>query len=231
MEKEKLTGTVEEEQALWQRWVEKRNPELRNELFFFYGRWARMIAGMLFSRYPHPLAEWGDYQNLTSIGLLNAIDRFELERGTQFKTYAEHYIKGSVLKGLACYIQDAPAAESRASYVAESLDINGEADLEAVANTVIDLAFGYFLELGVIYDEQQQNDPSYLYAVGRGKEQFEAIIRKLPMVEQRVIFGHYYHHLSFTEISEVLGVSRSRVSQIHSKSLKFVKIELERQVN
>jgi RNA polymerase sigma factor for flagellar operon FliA len=226
MEKEKLIGTDEEEQALWQRWAEKRNPELRNELFFFYGRWARMIAGMLFSRYPHPLAEWGDYQNLTSIGLLNAIDHFEPERGTQFKTYAEHYIKGSVLKGLACYIQDAPATESRANYVAESLDADGEADLEAVANAVIDLAFGYFLELGVIDDEQQQNDPSHLYAVSRGKELFEAIIRKLPVVEQRVIFGHYYHHLSFTEISEALRVSKSRVSQIHSKALQYVKLSL-----
>ncbi len=226
MDQEKITGTNEEEQALWRRWVEGRNPELRNELFFFYGRWARMIAGMLFSRYPHPLAEWGDYQNLTSIGLLNAIDRFEPQRGTQFKTYAEHYIKGSVLKGLACYVHDAPAAESRVSYAAESLNIDDEADLEAVANAVIDLAFGYFLELGVTDDEQQQNDPSHLYAVSRGKELFEAIIRKLPVVDQRVIFGHYYHHLSFTEISETLGVSKSRVSQIHSKALQSVRLSL-----
>lgn len=184
------------------------------------------MAGMLFSRYPHPLAEWGDYQNLTSIGLLNAIERFEPQRGTQFKTYAEHYIKGSVLKGLACYIQDAPSGESRVSYIAESLDADSEADLEAVANAVIDLAFGYFLELGVIDDEQQQNDPSHLYAASRGRELFEAIIRKLPVAEQRVIFGHYYHHLSFTEVSKALGISKSRISQIHSRALNFVKIEL-----
>jgi len=226
MDEEELIRTAEEEQMLWCRWQRGRSPELRNELFFFYGRWARMIAGMLFSRYPHPLAEWGDYQNLTSIGLLNAIDRFEPQRGAQFKTYAESHIKGSVLKGLACYIQDAPAVESRASHVAESLDTDGETDLEAVANAVIDLAFGYFLELGVIDAEQQQNDPSYLYAVSRGKELLEATILKLPELEQRVIFGHYYYYLSFTQISEVLGVSKSRVSQIHSRALQYVRLNL-----
>ncbi|XVN16168.1 hypothetical protein QZH46_10535 [Pseudomonas corrugata] len=48
-----------DEQALWRAWIGSKAEAARSRLFFFYGQWLRMIVGLLYSRYPHPLAEWG----------------------------------------------------------------------------------------------------------------------------------------------------------------------------
>ncbi|WP_431495031.1 sigma-70 family RNA polymerase sigma factor [Pseudomonas brassicacearum] len=215
-----------DEQTLWRNWLDSKTEAARSRLFFFYGKWLRMIVGLLYSRYPHPLAEWGDYVNLASIGLLQAIDRFNPELNTRFQSYAEPYVKGNVLKGLSCYVGD------RRRYYRERLEsISGmqeegraESDLEQVANVAIGLAFGLFLESGIVDPEPKDDNPLSLYEVERESDTLEGCVKLLSANEQRVIQGHYHQHLSFTEISELMGISKSRVSQLHAQALKNIRI-------
>ncbi|MDH1108456.1 sigma-70 family RNA polymerase sigma factor [Pseudomonas otitidis] len=224
MDAEELITEPETEQSLWRRWLASKGAELRTQLFFFYSQWVRLLTAHLFTRYPHPLAEWHDYLNLASLGLLQAIDRFDPRLGSNFKAYAEPYIKGSVLKGLACYVKDrrTPATERLASITGAG-EAEGLSDLEHVANVAIDLAFGYFLELGVLDQEPVDNNPLSLYEAEREGQDMALLISQLSPGERQVIEGHYFQQLSFTEISELMGVSRSRVSQLHAGALKKIR--------
>ncbi len=218
------------EGELWQLWSSDRSLAIRTRLFFFYGQWLRMLIGLLYSRYPHPLAQWGDYMSLGSIGLLQAIDRFKPDLNSRFKSYAEPYIKGNILKGLACYVKDRKRfyQERLASLLGESGGRGEEADLEQVANVAIGLAFGLFLESGVVDHEPADNNPLSLYETERDGELLDQCVKLLSANERQVIEGHYYQHLSFVEVSELMGISRSRVSQLHAQALKNIRATHER---
>ncbi|MFZ6044719.1 sigma-70 family RNA polymerase sigma factor [Pseudomonas sp. CR3202] len=217
-----IASDADSEQSLWRDWLASKAAKVRTRLFFFYSHWVRVVVAHLYSRYPHPLAEWNDYVNLASIGLLQAIDRFDPQLGNSFKAYAEPYIKGSVLKGLACYVKDrrTPESERLASLAQESGGGEDLSDLERIANVAIDLAFGYFLEMGVIEQEPVDNNPLSLYEAERGSLDLAELVKHLPANERQVIEGHYFQHLSFSQVSELMGVSKSRVSQLHGSALK-----------
>lgn len=207
------------EQKLWQRWQSLGDAPTRNKLFDFYASWSRVLAGHYFSRYPHPLAEYADYVSLASVGLLQAIDGFDPTHGAHFKAYAEPFIKGSILKGLSCYIKDRqPTNQERVLSVAAESE--GEDDLSTIINLTVGLAFGYFLELGIFDADLYDNDPSSLYERQSGIEAITALVAQLTEGERQVITGHYYQQLSFVQISNMMGVSKARVSQLHGQGLK-----------
>ncbi|WP_434577312.1 sigma-70 family RNA polymerase sigma factor [Pseudomonas sp. Z5-35] len=217
------------EHALWGDWLDSKTDSARSRLFFFYSQWLRMITGLLYSRYPHPLAEWGDYVNLASIGLLQAIDRFNPLLNTRFQSYAEPYVKGNVLKGLSCYVSDQRRYyRERLESISGAEDGRLESDLEQVANVAIGLAFGLFLESGIIDQEPKDNNPLNLYEAEREGDTLNECVKLLSANERQIIEGHYHQHLSFTEISELMGVSKSRISQLHAQALKHIRASHER---
>lgn len=221
----------DEEQKLWRRWLATKEAAARSQLFFFHSPWLRTLAGYLFNRYPHPLAEWTDYFNLASIGLLQAIDGFDPLRQVRFRSYAEPFIKGAVLKGLSCYVKDSrPVSKDRlASISGAHRFADTDADLEQVVNAAVDLAFGYFLELGVLDQKPLDNDPLNFFTQEARDDSLSQLVEKLPDNERQVIVGHYYQHLSFVALSELLGLSKSRVSQIHAQALKRIRRGYEEQ--
>ena len=210
---------LEAERVLWQRWQARRDPQTRTELFDFYAAWSRVLAGHYSGRYPHPLAEYADYVSLASMGLLQAIDGFDPALGSRFKSYAEPFIKGAVLKGLSCYIKDHQQTNRE-----RLLSVAGEAeegdDLAAIVNLTVGLAFGYFLELGILDADLYDNDPSSLYERQNGMETLTYLVEQLTDGERQVITGHYYQQLSFVQLSEMMGVSKARVSQLHGQGLR-----------
>jgi RNA polymerase sigma factor for flagellar operon FliA len=226
-----VTQDLSQEEALWQDWLVLRNSDIRTRLFFFYCEWARRFATYLFGRYPHPLAEWADYLNLASLGLLQAIDGFDPLRQVRFKTYAEPFLKGAVLKGLSCYIKDnRPIAKDRlSSLTSEDRFADIDTDLELVINAAVDLAFGYFLELGIVDAAPVENDPLSHYTRESENLGLGSLVENLPERERQVIVGHYYQQLSFVELSDLMGVSKSRISQLHSQALKKIRKSYEEQ--
>lgn len=213
------------EWQLWRDWKRTGQPDLHARLFFMHGEWVRSLASFMYSRYPHPLAEWADYQSLASLGQLQAMQSFDPDRQLRFRTFAEPHVKGAVLKGLSCYIKDQrPVQRDRLSNL-DSTDRFAEtdADLEMVVNAAVDLAFGYFLELGVLDQQPVDNDPLSLYSQASADSSLVQLLEQLPEREQQVMVGHYYQQLSFASLSTLLGVSKARVSQLHRQALKRIR--------
>lgn len=213
-----LATDPSQEDLLWKEWLRERNPTVRAVIFDFYAKWSRMLAGHYRARYPHPLAEFSDYVSLSSLGLLKAIDGYDASRGGRFKSYAEPFIKGAILKGLSCYVRERQR-DSRERFGSLMEDAGGD-EFETVVNLAVGLAFGYFLELGVLDPEPQTDDPSLLYERYRKGEMLTHLVDQLSANEKQVIAGHYYQQLGFVEIGELLGISKARVSQLHVQGLK-----------
>ena len=218
MESLRTDCAVSLEQQLWSRWQTTPDGAIRAQLFDHYAGWSRMLAAHFRNRYPHPLAEFADYLSLASMGLLQAIDGYEPGRGTRFKAYAEPFIKGAILKGLACYVKERQySAQERMNSLREEAE---DDDFATIINLAVGLAFGHFLELGILEADAQTDDPSRLYERDNGTKVLAYLVEQLSANERQVITGHYYQQLSFVEISELLGVSKARVSQLHGQGLK-----------
>ncbi|MFP3995477.1 sigma-70 family RNA polymerase sigma factor [Pseudomonas capeferrum] len=215
----------DEERLLWQQWLCLREADTRTRLFFFHSAWSRTVAGYYYNRYPHTLAQWHDYLSLTSQGLLQAIDGFDPLRQVRFRTYAEPFLKGTVLKGLSAYIKDQRSiARERLEGIGSEQRFGAtDSDFELVVNNAVDLAFGYFLELGVIDEEPPDNNPLSAYVQQDKDESLGLLVERLPERERQIIVGHYYQQMSFVELAGLLGVGKARVSQLHGQALRRIR--------
>jgi RNA polymerase sigma factor FliA len=88
------------EQGLWLRWTEDKDEDAREQLICLYLPYARIIAATLFGRRIQKDVEFSEYLQLASMGLVEAVDRFDPQRGVQFKTFASKRMQGAILNGL-----------------------------------------------------------------------------------------------------------------------------------
>lgn len=154
------------------------------------------------------------------MGLLQAIDAFDPARGTRFKAYAEPYIKGAVLRGLSCYTKDRQAVSlERLASLSEG-EPSEDDDLTTIINATLGLAFGFLLELDIADSELGGGDPQGAYERHNEAEVLSRLVEQLTPGERQVITGHYYQQLSFVEISRMMGITKSRVSQLHGQGVK-----------
>jgi len=182
-----------------------------------------------------------------SIGLVNASRAFDESRGVSFKTYAFALIRGAVLDELRRLdvvprstrekIRALEAHANRLSHelgrppapseIAEAMDITRRQveDLQRAARSVAVLSLDDgsaspdALLVRDILPCPRSIDPG---ANAAKLEQIEVVahrIRDLPETDRRVIIMYYREGLLLREIGEILGVTESRVSQIHSRAL------------
>ncbi len=217
--------------SLWEQWWRLRDDQSRNALFFHYGVWLRKVVGNIMLRHKYPLAEWGDYIHLGSLGLFFAIEKYEPRQNTSFENYAYLCIKGKILKGLSNYTSE--SKKNSSSYSALRIDdADDESDmLSNVVNAVVGLALGYFLESGIRDDDINENDPLYIYQSREESEILRGLVRNLPEREKFIIVSHYLHHISFKEIGELLSLTQVRVSQLHHQALKRLRKIYEQSLN
>jgi RNA polymerase sigma factor FliA len=92
--------TAEAEAGLWQRFRAAGDADARSRLLEMHLPYAKILAGVYFGRRYHDEVEFGDYLQLASIGLVEALDRFDPARGVQFRTFAARRMHGAILDGL-----------------------------------------------------------------------------------------------------------------------------------
>lgn len=90
----------EEETTLWQRWRAGGDAQARHALITRYLPYARIVAATYYARRIHDEIEFAEYQQLASLAIVEAVDRFDPAVGVQFKTFASRRIHGSILNGL-----------------------------------------------------------------------------------------------------------------------------------
>jgi RNA polymerase sigma factor for flagellar operon FliA len=235
--------TPERERALWHALRERGDESAREALLAHHMPYARVIAGKLYAGRTHDDIEFDDYLQYASIGLLEALERYEPDRGAQFRTYASTRMMGSVLDGLErlserqqqiALRQRLRAREARAASLAEEVGPARDAALmQQMASVGIGLALGILLDgMGMIEAETPGAVPSPYEGVALRQMQRRVrdLVKDLPDPERRIVRHHYLQGLPFDEIAEQMGLSKGRISQLHKRAIERLRDAL-RQTN
>lgn len=153
-----------------------------------------------------------DYFQFGVEGLSEAIERFDPDFGTKFETYAIRRIKGKIIDELRKLQAKAMIGKGR-KLRAQSVSLSEQFDGEE----------GYQLVEIIPNKEQLPED------VTSGNEVKDNIMLALQELNERdrlVISLYYYEDLNYKEISDVLNITVSRVSQIHTRVLKELKTKV-----
>jgi RNA polymerase sigma factor for flagellar operon FliA len=221
----------------------------RDELVLRYAPVVKHVIGRMAIRLPF-LMDPDDVLSAGTIGLLQAIDRFDPDQGVRFQTYAQQRIRGAIVDAIRSHsplsrgasrrarwldettavmeqqLGRAPRREELAQELGVDLEQLGRMELEA-AHTLLSLDDPYF---GLDGEVQSLGDllraPDEPAEENEQVERLRVVIESLPPRERLVLDLYYHDELTLKEISRVIGVSESRVSQIHIATLKKLRAEL-----
>jgi RNA polymerase sigma factor for flagellar operon FliA len=243
----------------WQAFRRTGDHASREALLEAYVPLVKQVAGQLHVRLPATL-ELGDLIGYGTMGLIDALHKFEPGLGVKFETYARTRIRGAVLDGLRVHdwaprslrqkgrqVQQALAElESRLCRSATDAEIAAAlgisvTEFEVLLTQLNGLALvsleqpldagaeGVGGSLAEVLPQSTAEDP---HSRVEREERIEALaeaIDALPERERLVIALYYYEELTLKEIGAVMGVSESRVCQLHTRALLRLRARLEPQ--
>ena len=253
--------TKEGAERLWKDYRRTRSPEIREKLVLRYVSLVKYVAGRLAIGLP-PSVQADDLISSGILGLMDAIDKYDLERDTRFETYAVTRIRGAILDELRAldWIPRSTRQKARKLenvYTELENSLGRQATTEEVAkhmNLSTQALYGLLDEVRstnlVSLDEFVQGkdgegqtrlvdavedkislDPSQQIDIEDLKDVMNGAILRLPPRERLVIALYYYEELTLKEIGSILGVSESRISQIHTKAVMRLRTKLRSQMN
>lgn len=235
---------------LWRRYKTNDDQRARERLVVAYSPLVKYVAGRMATGLPAHVEE-GDLISYGLVGLINAIERFDLSREIRFETYAITRVRGAILDELraldwvprsvrarAREIERAHAKlEAKFHRVPTDEEIAGEIGLTvdelndallAIANSSVTAldelwavsdASGDSVSLLDTLPDRNAEDPEQVVDANELKDRIADAISRLPEREKLVIALYYYENLMLREIGEILGVTESRVSQLHTKAV------------
>lgn len=236
---------TDDREKLWERYRKKPSQELREQLIIEYSQLVKLVAGRL-SMYLGYNVDYDDLVSYGIFGLIDAIDKFDLTKNVKFETYASLRIRGAILDQIRKMdwiprtvrqrqrkMDEAiKAIEMRTGKTATDEEIAVELGLSQdelcnwqsqlkVTNVV---SLNEFEENGPepMIDQVNQSRFSQPEDVVEEAELKKTLTESLDILtekERKVIELYYYEELTLKEISKVLEVSESRVSQLHTKAL------------
>jgi RNA polymerase sigma factor for flagellar operon FliA len=224
--------------ALWSRLRGSGDAVARDELLKRHIPYARVVAATLYGRRFHDEIPFDDYLQLARLGMLEAMERFDPDRGVQFRTFASRRMHGAILNGLERMTEKQQQIAARQRARAESLqDVKELAAAQAggelaprsaqqllkfVSEVGIGLAVCWMLEgTGMVEDaEAAESLPFYRGAALRQlRERVQHALATLPAQENFVLRSHYVQEIPFETIADMLQLTKGRVSQIHKQGL------------
>lgn len=236
---------MEQLTKLWISHTHHGDRKAREDLILHYAPLVRYIVNRLSLKLPSSL-EFDDIIGYGTMGLIDAVDRFDLSRKVKFETYALRRIQGQIIDALRALdlmprssyrntrrIQEAVAQLSQhlgrtptSTEIANHLEI----DLDEYHRWVkdsncimisLDQPFtsndGEELHLYDALEDEHTLSPDEAHDRQEMKDQLMAAIQELSKREQLLISLYYQDGLTMKEVGELLRVSESRVSQMHTK--------------
>lgn len=226
------------EAALWRRVRLEGDAQARGELFARYEPLARAIAASEFAKRRDLGSELAEVRQLACEGLLQAIGSFDATLGVPFPAYARRRIRGNVADGLAKADERSAqfrfhqrAERDRLRSLQERTQAASDNPIGELGKLATLLAIGLMLEDPAIDpDSVPARDPGAYetLAWSEMQQRLADLLTLLDDREQFVIVQHYRNDVPFTQIAEILGLSKGRISQIHKAALLRLRAELER---
>ncbi|MGB9678644.1 MAG: sigma-70 family RNA polymerase sigma factor [Thermoanaerobacteraceae bacterium] len=235
------------EEDVWKMYYAEKNPEIRNEIVVKYIPLVKHIVRKLCIT-DATLSEFEDLVNQGIIGLMDAIDKFQPEKGVKFETYASLRIRGEVIDYLRKKDWMPRSLKKKYKKIEETIEMlqhkyNREPEVYEIAKesgfsesdvlktlSYINVSninsFEEIVENNIKVNslsEEIYNDPEDETLNLELKQKLTHAINLLSENEKLVITLYYYEDLNYKEISKILNLTESRISQIHSKATKKLK--------
>ena len=234
---------------LWADYKARGRREDRDQLILHYSPLVKYVAGRVAVGLPQNVDQ-SDLVSYGIFGLIDAIEKFDLERGYKFETYAIARIKGAILDELRSidWVPRSVRAKARAlenayakleghlhraptdEELATELDLTDD-QLQATLNQISFVGLVALDEMLNVGGERGESvtlgdtiadkgaGPVAAYEVEEMKHILAEAVNRMPDREKTVLSLYYYEGLTLAEIGQVLGVTESRVCQIHTKAV------------
>jgi RNA polymerase sigma factor FliA len=235
---------------LWRRYKSDGDGRVRERLVVAYSPLVRYVAGRTAAGLPSHIEE-ADLISYGMVGLITAIERFDLSRDIKFETYAIMRIKGAIIDELRSLDWVPRSVRSRAREVERAnaklehalqraptdTEIAAELDIsvEELNESLVAISHASMVALDELWsvsdssgdqvslmetiEDSRAPDPAKALDMGDLKDRIAESIARLPEREKLLIALYYYENLTLREIGDVLGVTESRVSQLHTKAV------------
>ncbi|MBB6675536.1 FliA/WhiG family RNA polymerase sigma factor [Cohnella nanjingensis] len=241
---------------VWRRWKEDGDSDAKKQLIEHYLPLVDYVSSRMAVGLPKNVSK-DDLVSNGSMGLIDAIEKFDYQRGLQFETYASWRIRGSIIDGLrqgdwvprsvrdkAKKMEDAYAVleqrhlrSATDEEICDYLNISNK-DFQQMLQEVAVATICSLEEpireeesetrLSLLVDEKALN-PEFKVHETYLKDSLAQGIEKLTAKERTVVSLFYYEDLSLSEIAEVMSLSPSRISQLHSKAILRLRAALTKQ--
>lgn len=241
---------------LWESWKEHGDLEAKKQLIEKYLPIVDYVSGRLAVGLPKNVSK-DDLASNGVMGLIDAVEKFDYKRGLQFETYASWRVRGAILDGLRQGDWVPRSVREKAKKIEEGYQHLEQQYLRSVTDAemssylnVSEKEFQSMLQevavmtlcsledpireeesetrLTLLVDEKAKN-PDYKVREFYLREALAKGIEKLTEKERTVVSLLYYEDLSLSEIAEVMSLSPSRISQLHSKAILRLRGSLEKQ--
>jgi RNA polymerase sigma factor for flagellar operon FliA len=236
--------------ALWAEYKSNGTVDARERLILNYAPLVKFVAGRVASGLPQSVDQ-SDLVSYGIFGLIDAIDKFEPERGWKFETYAISRIKGAIIDELRSIDWVPRSVRTKAREVEraysklegelhrtpEESEVAAEMGIsqDDLTTTLSQISYVGIVALDEVVGGGGDDgggsttvgdmiagtvgDPVAAFEVEEMKQILADAINRMPDRERLVLTLYYYEGLTLAEIGEVLGVTESRVCQIHTKAI------------
>lgn len=243
------------QQELWKKYSELKEAAVKEQLIIEYADLVKFVAGRL-SIYFGSNVEYDDLVGYGVFGLIDAIDKFDLSKKVKFETYASLRIRGAIIDSIreqdwaprslrkkgkelekAYYeIENQLGHSASDQEVADKLGIS----VDELNKLLQEVNMSQMISLEDYLDQNHEtgfdplsmdkdaSQPEQRMEIVELKETLSEAIDKLPEKERTVVTLYYYEELTLKEISAIMKVSESRISQLHTKAIMRMRGKLER---
>lgn len=240
--------------SLWKSYKETGNLELRNQLIENYIGLVRIVAGRMYNFYGSKI-DFDDLLGYGVLGLMDSIEKFDITKNIKFETYAQIRIRGEIIDNIrkqdwvprtlrkrsrdiqeiVFKLENQLGRKPTNEEVAEKLEISVkelERNLSDMSTFNVSSLEDMLAAQGDYAIDTGNNTPRTPEEIYENKDMKNVLANSIDQLGERermIISLYYYENLTYKEIGEVLDLSESRISQIHSKAIIDIKNNFKKQ--
>lgn len=240
---------------VWRRWVERRDPAAREGLILHYAPLVKYVASRL-SVGTSAAVDVADLISYGIFGLIDALERYDPARGVRFEAYAIPRIRGATIDELRAQdwvpravrdntrsVRDALSeleARLRRTPTEHELADHMGVDVDRLRDILGQVSLTSLIALDELFGDAEGDgraladtlqDPGAEDPHGRVERRelraaLTDAIRRLDDRDRAVVILYYFEGMTLAQIGEILGVTESRVSQLHTKAVLALRAKL-----